>query len=137
MCLFFISVFCVAVAVLQLKRPFIPYCVVRDLLQAEFEISMDKTSLAVGRRTRYILKNPQTLLNFRWLQISHTHTFKTYTHIVKCHSSRAACCRICLAEVYQDKSLMKLLEEKKPADPDKPEVGAVLVFLSFSFMSSF
>uniref|UniRef100_UPI003AAA6387 general transcription factor 3C polypeptide 1 n=1 Tax=Centroberyx gerrardi TaxID=166262 RepID=UPI003AAA6387 len=76
-----------------LKRPFIPYCVVRDLLQAEFEKSMDKTSLAVGRRTRYILKNPQTLLNYR----------------------------ICLAEVYQDKSLMKLLETKKPADPEKPE----------------
>lgn len=77
----------------QLKRPFIPYCVVRDLLHAEFEISMDKTSVAVGRRTRYILKNPQTLLNYR----------------------------ICLAEVYQDKTLLKLLEENKPADPDKPE----------------
>uniref|UniRef100_A0A667WIL2 Ral transcription factor IIIC subunit 1 n=1 Tax=Myripristis murdjan TaxID=586833 RepID=A0A667WIL2_9TELE len=70
----------------KLKRPFIPHCVVRDLLQAEFEKSMDKTSVAVGRRTRYILKNPQTLLNYR----------------------------ICLAEVYQDKSLMKLLEQKKP-----------------------
>ncbi|XP_041790222.1 general transcription factor 3C polypeptide 1 [Chelmon rostratus] len=77
----------------KLKRPFIPYCVVRDLLHAEFEISMDKTSVAVGRRTRYILKNPQTLLNYR----------------------------ICLAEVYQDKPLMRLLEEKKPADPDNPE----------------
>ncbi|XP_042341203.1 general transcription factor 3C polypeptide 1 [Plectropomus leopardus] len=77
----------------KLKRPFVPYCVVRDLLQAEFEISMDKTSVAVGRRTRYILKNPQTLLNYR----------------------------ICLAEVYQDKPLMKLLEEKKPADPDNAE----------------
>uniref|UniRef100_A0A667WLC2 Ral transcription factor IIIC subunit 1 n=1 Tax=Myripristis murdjan TaxID=586833 RepID=A0A667WLC2_9TELE len=77
----------------KLKRPFIPHCVVRDLLQAEFEKSMDKTSVAVGRRTRYILKNPQTLLNYR----------------------------ICLAEVYQDKSLMKLLEQKKPANPDKPE----------------
>lgn len=59
MCVFFIFV------ALQLKRPFIPYCVVRDLLHAEFEISVDKTSLAVGRRTRYILKNPQTLLNYR------------------------------------------------------------------------
>ncbi|KAM7394584.1 hypothetical protein PAMP_021375 [Pampus punctatissimus] len=77
----------------QLKRAFVPYCVVRDLLHAEFEISMDKTSIAVGRRTRYILKNPQTLLNYR----------------------------ICLAEVYQDKPLLKLLEENKPADPDKPE----------------
>nr|XP_046226632.1 general transcription factor 3C polypeptide 1-like [Scatophagus argus] len=77
----------------KLKRPFIPYCVVRDLLHSEFEISMDKTSVAVGRRTRYILKNPQTLLNYR----------------------------ICLAEVFQDKSLMDLLEEKKPAHPDNPE----------------
>lgn len=50
---------------LQLKRPFIPYCVVRDLLHSEFEMSMDKTSVAAGRRTRYILKNPQTLLNYR------------------------------------------------------------------------
>uniref|UniRef100_A0A3B4UME3 Ral transcription factor IIIC subunit 1 n=1 Tax=Seriola dumerili TaxID=41447 RepID=A0A3B4UME3_SERDU len=77
----------------KLKRPFIPHCGVRDLLHTEFEMSMDKTSVAVGRRSRYILKNPQTLLNYR----------------------------ICLAEVYQDKSLMKLLEEKKPGDPDKPE----------------
>lgn len=77
----------------KLKRPFIPHCVVRDLLHAEFEISIDKTSIAVGRRSRYILKNPQTLLNYR----------------------------ICLAEVYQDKTLMELLEEKKPADPHNPE----------------
>ncbi|XP_072240808.1 general transcription factor 3C polypeptide 1 isoform X2 [Leuresthes tenuis] len=77
----------------KLKRPFIPHCVVRDLLHAEFEISVDKTSLAVGRRSRYILKNPQALLNYR----------------------------ICLAEVYQDKTMMRLLEEKKPSDPDKPE----------------
>ncbi|XP_035516207.1 general transcription factor 3C polypeptide 1-like isoform X2 [Morone saxatilis] len=77
----------------KLKRPFVPHCVVRDLLHAEFEISVDKTSVAVGRRTKYILKNPQTLLNYR----------------------------ICLAEVYQDKTLMRLLEEKKPADPNNPE----------------
>uniref|UniRef100_A0A3Q3AAB1 Ral transcription factor IIIC subunit 1 n=1 Tax=Kryptolebias marmoratus TaxID=37003 RepID=A0A3Q3AAB1_KRYMA len=78
----------------KLKRAFVPYCVVRDQLHAEFEISVDKTSLAVGRRTRYILKNPQTRLNYR----------------------------ICLAEVYQDKTLMSQLEDNKPADPDKPEV---------------
>ncbi|XP_074545488.1 general transcription factor 3C polypeptide 1 [Halichoeres trimaculatus] len=77
----------------KLKRPFIPHCVVRDLLHTEFEISADKTSIAVGRRTRYILKNPQTLLNYR----------------------------ICLAEVYEDKPLMQLLEEKKPVDPNSPE----------------
>uniref|UniRef100_A0A3B4ZLA2 General transcription factor IIIC subunit 1 n=1 Tax=Stegastes partitus TaxID=144197 RepID=A0A3B4ZLA2_9TELE len=84
----------------KLKRPFVPHCVVRDLLHAEFEISMDKTSLAVGRRSRYILKNPQALLNYR----------------------------ICLAEVFQDKTLMRLLEENKPTDPDSPEV----CFSSFS-----
>ncbi|XP_076003891.1 general transcription factor 3C polypeptide 1 isoform X2 [Genypterus blacodes] len=77
----------------KLQRPYIASCVIRDLLQAEIEISKDKTSLAVRRRTRYILKNPQTLLNYR----------------------------ICLAEVYQDKPLLKLLEEKKPANPDSPE----------------
>ncbi|XP_029706384.1 general transcription factor 3C polypeptide 1 isoform X2 [Takifugu rubripes] len=77
----------------KLKRPFIPYCVVRDLLHSEFEMSLDKTSVAAGRRTRYILKNPQTLLNYR----------------------------ISLAEVYQDKPLMKLLEEKKPANPENGE----------------
>uniref|UniRef100_A0AAX7SKG7 B-block binding subunit of TFIIIC domain-containing protein n=1 Tax=Astatotilapia calliptera TaxID=8154 RepID=A0AAX7SKG7_ASTCA len=79
---------CVAADLLnsKLKRQFVPHCVVRDLLHAEFEISSDKTSVAVGRRSRYILKNPQTLLNYR----------------------------ICLAEVYQDKSLMSLLEKEKP-----------------------
>uniref|UniRef100_A0A3P8SQR0 Uncharacterized protein n=1 Tax=Amphiprion percula TaxID=161767 RepID=A0A3P8SQR0_AMPPE len=84
----------------KLKRPFVPHCVVRDMLHAEFEISMDKTSLAVGRRSRYILKNPQTLLNYR----------------------------ICLAEVFQDETLMSLLEENKPTVPDSPEV----CFTSFS-----
>uniref|UniRef100_A0A3P9MSF8 Ral transcription factor IIIC subunit 1 n=1 Tax=Poecilia reticulata TaxID=8081 RepID=A0A3P9MSF8_POERE len=77
----------------KIKRPFVPYCVVRDLLHAEFDISKDKTSVAVGRRTRYILKNPQTLLNYR----------------------------ICLAEVHQDKALMSLLEKNKPADPDQAD----------------
>ncbi|XP_014907115.1 general transcription factor 3C polypeptide 1 isoform X2 [Poecilia latipinna] len=77
----------------KIKRPFVPFCVVRDLLHAEFDISKDKTSVAVGRRTRYILKNPQTLLNYR----------------------------ICLAEVHQDKALMSLLEKNKPADPDQAD----------------
>ncbi|XP_068606928.1 general transcription factor 3C polypeptide 1 [Brachionichthys hirsutus] len=77
----------------KVKRPFVPYCLVRDLLHSESEKSMDKTSVAVGRRTRYILKNPQTLLN----------------------------CRICLAEVYQDEALMAALEEEKPARPDDPK----------------
>ncbi|TTE81778.1 General transcription factor 3C polypeptide 1 [Bagarius yarrelli] len=50
----------------------------RDILHRDLELSLDKTSLAVGRRSRYIMKNPQTQLNFR----------------------------ICLAEVYQDKALI-------------------------------
>ncbi|KAK7165565.1 hypothetical protein R3I93_005585 [Phoxinus phoxinus] len=62
----------------KLKRPFVPWTVVRDVLHAEFELSLDKTSLSVSRRSRYIMKNPQTCLNFR----------------------------ICLAEMYQDKELM-------------------------------
>lgn len=33
------------------------------------------------------------------------------------------CLRISLAEVYQDKPLMKQLEQKKPADPENAEVG--------------
>ncbi|XP_037545732.1 general transcription factor 3C polypeptide 1 [Nematolebias whitei] len=77
----------------KLKRAFVPYCIVRDLLHSEFEISVDKTSLAVGRRSRYILKNPQTHLNYR----------------------------ISLAEMYQDKTLMSQLEDNKPADPDNAE----------------
>ncbi|XP_054635319.1 general transcription factor 3C polypeptide 1-like [Dunckerocampus dactyliophorus] len=77
----------------KLRRTFVAHCVVRDLLQVEFEISEDKTSLAVGRRSRYILKNPQAFLNFR----------------------------ICLAEVYQDEHLMKLLQDNKPADPNNVE----------------
>lgn len=62
----------------KLKGPFVPWTVVRDVLHAEFELSLDKTSLSVGRRARYIMKNPQTCLNYR----------------------------ICLAEMYQDKELM-------------------------------
>ncbi|XP_026121047.1 general transcription factor 3C polypeptide 1 [Carassius auratus] len=62
----------------KLKRPFVPWTVVRDVLHAEFELSLDKTSLSVSRRARYIMRNPQTCLNYR----------------------------ICLAEMYQDKELM-------------------------------
>ncbi|XP_049576540.1 general transcription factor 3C polypeptide 1 isoform X1 [Syngnathus scovelli] len=77
----------------KLRRTFVAHCLVRDLLQGEFQISEDKTSLAVGRRTRYILKNPQTFLNYR----------------------------ICLAEIYQDKDLLKQLQDNKPADPNNAE----------------
>ncbi|XP_077461274.1 general transcription factor 3C polypeptide 1 [Stigmatopora argus] len=76
----------------KLRRLFVAYCIVRDLLQASFQISEDKTSLAVGRRTRYILKNPQTFLNYR----------------------------ICLAEIYQDKDLLNQLQKHKPANSNDP-----------------
>lgn len=70
------------VVMLQLKRPFVPHCVVRDLLHAEFEISVDKTSLSVGRRSRHILKNPQTLLNYRWVK-KIIHISKTQAVLIK------------------------------------------------------
>ncbi|XP_077574944.1 general transcription factor IIIC subunit 1 [Stigmatopora nigra] len=76
----------------KLRRLFVAYCIVRDLLQASFQVSEDKTSLAVGRRTRYILKNPQTFLNYR----------------------------ICLAEIYQDKDLLNQLQKYKPTDTNDP-----------------
>ncbi|XP_026887701.2 general transcription factor 3C polypeptide 1 [Electrophorus electricus] len=63
----------------KIKRPFVAWNVVRDILHKELETSLDKTSLSVGRRSRYIMKNPQTHLNYR----------------------------ICLAEVYQDKALVE------------------------------
>ncbi|XP_055763124.1 general transcription factor 3C polypeptide 1-like [Salvelinus fontinalis] len=75
----------------KLRRPFVPWCVVRDLLHAEFDESLDKTSPSVGRRSRYILKNPQTYLNYK----------------------------ICLAEVYQDKPLIATLQGRKH-DPNDP-----------------
>nr|XP_033818904.1 general transcription factor 3C polypeptide 1 isoform X2 [Geotrypetes seraphini] len=62
----------------KVKGPFIAWQVVRDILHANFEEALDKTSHSVGRRARYIVKNPQTYLNYR----------------------------VCLAEVYQDKALI-------------------------------
>uniref|UniRef100_A0A8C4W7S0 Ral transcription factor IIIC subunit 1 n=1 Tax=Gopherus evgoodei TaxID=1825980 RepID=A0A8C4W7S0_9SAUR len=63
----------------KVKGPFVPWQVVRDILHASFEESLDKTSHSVGRRARYIVKNPQTYLNYK----------------------------VCLAEVYQDKALIE------------------------------
>ncbi|MBN3305138.1 TF3C1 factor, partial [Amia calva] len=77
----------------KIKRPFVPWQVVRDLLHAQFEESLDKTSLSVGRRARYIMKNPQTSLNFK----------------------------ICLAEVYQDKPLVGEFLNREN-DYENPEV---------------
>uniref|UniRef100_A0A8B9J4B0 General transcription factor IIIC subunit 1 n=1 Tax=Astyanax mexicanus TaxID=7994 RepID=A0A8B9J4B0_ASTMX len=48
----------------KIKKPFVAWNVVRDILHAELELSLDKTSLSVGRRSRYIMKNPQTQLNY-------------------------------------------------------------------------
>uniref|UniRef100_F7CWX1 Ral transcription factor IIIC subunit 1 n=1 Tax=Ornithorhynchus anatinus TaxID=9258 RepID=F7CWX1_ORNAN len=63
----------------KVKGPFVPWQIVRDILHATFEESLDKTSHSVGRRARYIVKNPQTYLNYK----------------------------VCLAEVYQDKALLE------------------------------
>ncbi|KAL6046471.1 hypothetical protein STEG23_021432, partial [Scotinomys teguina] len=62
----------------KVKGPFVTWQVVRDILHATFEESLDKTSHSVGRRARYIVKNPQAFMNYK----------------------------VCLAEVYQDKSLV-------------------------------
>lgn len=48
-----------------MKGPFVPWQVVRDIMHASFEESLDKTSHSVGRRARYIVKNPQTYLNYK------------------------------------------------------------------------
>ncbi|NXK47461.1 TF3C1 factor, partial [Chauna torquata] len=63
----------------KVNGPFVPWQVVRDIMHASFEESLDKTSLSVGRRARYIVRNPQTYLNYK----------------------------VCLAEVYQDKALIE------------------------------
>lgn len=62
----------------KVKGPFVTWQVVRDILHATFEESLDKTSYSVGRRARYIVKNPQAFMNYK----------------------------VCLAEVYQDKALV-------------------------------
>ncbi|XP_051878324.1 general transcription factor 3C polypeptide 1 [Pristis pectinata] len=69
----------------KVKGPFVPWQTVRDVMHDYFEVALDKTSLAVGRRSRYILKNPQTMLNYR----------------------------ICLAEVYEDHALIDEIMNKK------------------------
>nr|XP_014348197.1 PREDICTED: general transcription factor 3C polypeptide 1 [Latimeria chalumnae] len=78
------------VCLFQVKGPFVPWQVVRDIMHARFEDSLDKTSLSVGRRSRYIVKNPQTHLNFK----------------------------ICLAEVYQDKLLVDEFMNRKKSYQD-------------------
>ncbi|XP_054851434.1 general transcription factor 3C polypeptide 1 isoform X2 [Eublepharis macularius] len=63
----------------KVRGPFVPWQVVRDIMHTSFEESLDKTSHSVGRRARYIVKNPQTYLNYK----------------------------VCLAEVYQDRALIE------------------------------
>ncbi|KAL6482508.1 hypothetical protein MHYP_G00105880 [Metynnis hypsauchen] len=79
----------------KIKKAFVGWNVVRDILHSELELSLDKTSLSVGRRSRYIMKNPQTQLNYR----------------------------ICLAEVYQDKALIETFMNRTN-NYDDPKVCA-------------
>uniref|UniRef100_H0WHE0 Ral transcription factor IIIC subunit 1 n=2 Tax=Otolemur garnettii TaxID=30611 RepID=H0WHE0_OTOGA len=79
----------------KVKGPFVPWQVVRDILHGTFEESLDKTSHSVGRRARYIVRNPQAYLNYK----------------------------VCLAEVYQDKALIEDFMNRK-CDYDDPKVCA-------------
>ncbi|XP_004623195.2 general transcription factor 3C polypeptide 1 [Octodon degus] len=79
----------------KVKGPFVPWQVVRDILHATFEESLDKTSHSVGRRARYIVRNPQAYLNYK----------------------------VCLAEVYQDKALVGDFMNRK-CDYEDPKVCA-------------
>ncbi|XP_036134876.1 general transcription factor 3C polypeptide 1 isoform X1 [Molossus molossus] len=79
----------------KVKGPFVPWQVVRDVLHATFEESLDKTSHSVGRRARYIVKNPQAYMNYK----------------------------VCLAEVYQDKALVGDFMNRK-CDYEDPKVCA-------------
>ncbi|XP_004450524.2 general transcription factor 3C polypeptide 1 [Dasypus novemcinctus] len=79
----------------KVKGPFVPWQVVRDILHATLEESLDKTSHSVGRRARYIIKNPQAYLNYK----------------------------VCLAEVYQDKALVGDFMNRK-CDYEDPKVCA-------------
>ncbi|XP_057604744.1 general transcription factor 3C polypeptide 1 isoform X2 [Hippopotamus amphibius kiboko] len=79
----------------KVKGPFVPWQVVRDILHSTLEESLDKTSHSVGRRARYIVKNPQAYLNYK----------------------------VCLAEVYQDKALVGDFLSRK-CDYGDPKVCA-------------
>ncbi|XP_004615986.1 general transcription factor 3C polypeptide 1 [Sorex araneus] len=79
----------------KVKGPFVPWQVVRDILHTTLEESLDKTSHSVGRRSRYIVRNPQTYLNYK----------------------------VCLAEVYQDKALIGDFMSRK-CDYENPKVCA-------------
>ncbi|XP_018426794.1 PREDICTED: general transcription factor 3C polypeptide 1 [Nanorana parkeri] len=74
----------------KVNRPFVPWQVVRDIMHSSFEESLDKTSHSIGRRARYIMKNPQTYLNYK----------------------------VCLAEVYQEKGLVEDFMNRKACYDD-------------------
>ncbi|KFP29783.1 General transcription factor 3C polypeptide 1, partial [Colius striatus] len=79
----------------KVKGPFVPWQVVRDIMHSSFEESLDKTSHSVGRRARYIVRNPQTYLNYK----------------------------VCLAEVYQDKTLIDDFMDRE-SNYEDPQVCA-------------
>ncbi|XP_075035962.1 general transcription factor 3C polypeptide 1 [Mixophyes fleayi] len=79
----------------KVKRPFVPWQVVRDIMHFSLDESLDKTSHSIGRRARYIMKNPQTYLNYK----------------------------VCLAEVFQDKGLVEEFMNRKACYED-PKVCA-------------
>ncbi|XP_066432234.1 general transcription factor 3C polypeptide 1 [Eleutherodactylus coqui] len=79
----------------KVKRPFVPWQVVRDIMHANIDESLDKTSHSIGRRARYIIKNPQTYLNYK----------------------------VCLAEVYQDHGICEEFINRKD-DYEDPKVCA-------------
>uniref|UniRef100_A0A8C0BDB5 General transcription factor IIIC subunit 1 n=1 Tax=Buteo japonicus TaxID=224669 RepID=A0A8C0BDB5_9AVES len=65
----------------KVKGPFVPWQVVRDIMHASFEESLDKTSHSVGRRARYIVRNPQTYLNYNFFDaFSYMSTRIFYEH---------------------------------------------------------
>ncbi|XP_032825998.2 general transcription factor 3C polypeptide 1 isoform X2 [Petromyzon marinus] len=80
----------------KVRRPFVPWQVIRDVLHAECVSSLDKTSHAVARRSRYILKNSCTDLNYR----------------------------ICLAEATQDSKLVEEIMNRT-GDYGNPQVCAL------------
>ncbi|CAM9648948.1 unnamed protein product [Lampetra fluviatilis] len=80
----------------KVRRPFVPWQVIRDVLHAEYVNSLDKTSHAVARRSRYILKNSRTDLNYR----------------------------ICLAEATQDSKLVEEIMNQT-GDYANPQVCAL------------
>ncbi|XP_061404831.1 general transcription factor 3C polypeptide 1 isoform X3 [Lethenteron reissneri] len=80
----------------KVRRPFVPWQVIRDVLHAEYVSSLDKTSHAVARRSRYILKNSRTDLNYR----------------------------ICLAEATQDSKLVEEIMNQT-GDYANPQVCAL------------